>query len=172
MHFPAMLEKGAHILFGKEIRGAVRPVDDPQLPVAVNIRAQGLRCPGALLRQWLFHQMQYITGAQRPSGKSAKLPEGKGGLRPQVIRTLNASGHHQISARAAGYDFSDGQYLPRLGAHHLAKQNRLIVQGRVQGRTCENKIRGGIELQSRAVEGNLQAGGAFGVTQQTVTQAQ
>ena len=121
VHFPAVAEEGADVVFGEEVRRPMRAVEHADLPFAAlcpvlsvpalfirdqasALRDQRLGQPGQGGRVALgeIGQRQGVATAQRTAGMAAELAQGEGRARAQILRAVDAAGDQQIAARASG----------------------------------------------------------------------
>ena len=146
MHFPAVAEEGADIVFGEEVRRPVRAVEHADLPFAARCLAliilalRLIHCTSALRDQRLgqpgqggqvalgeIGQRQGVATAQRTSGMAAELAQGEGRARAQILRAVDATGDQQIAARAGG-DLAQTQGAASGDLMHLP-QGKLVSRG-------------------------------------------
>ncbi len=116
-------EEGGDVLFGEEVRRAVRPVENADLPGPVHLRNEARRHrqsgrPGTGI------EMENVSRQKGAAAMPAEFAEGEGRLRAQIVRHLKAARNGQIGARAAAGDAADFQQLSGIDRNRLPERDQ------------------------------------------------
>jgi hypothetical protein len=163
--------EGVDVLAEEELGGGVRSLGDGDPPVPRDGRALiGGHRPAD--RRGGFAVAQDVADAERAAAVTAELAEGEGGGAAQVLRHVEAAGDEDVAAQPALGGLADVQHAAGRDVHGLPVGHGYATDGDGCGGAGDaDRGRRG-EAQRRTVDGAFQAGGAFGVAEGAIAEAE
>ncbi len=182
---PIRLEKRSNILRGKEIRGTMRPVEDPDFPRARQLRLllgchssaiifehRGRLCLVCGLDGAGRSHIKHIAEAEGASAMAAEATEGESRFTAQIIRDIDPARHGEIGANSAADSFSDIEDAVGRNPERRVEFDGLAVYGGVHWRTRQHGPRRTVEAQLRSGRGNFETGGVFRIPEECVAETE
>ena len=156
MHFVARRKQRLDVLLKKEVRRAVRAVNNRQSPI---VRQHGdfVRLGGARrVERGRVGQTQNVASLQRADAMTPEAAQRERRARAQILRSVEAAAHRKIGAQPRPLHGAGRQNLTRSGGERRMVDDVHAVQRRFHARAAQREDAIGIEAQRRAPRRHLQ----------------
>ena len=171
---PRRREERRDVALGEEVGGAVRTVEDADLPLVGVLRCQRLwqPRPGLKTRAHVVVPAEHVAHAEHAPGVAAELPEDERGAAAEIRGHVQAAANGDVGARAGSGSGAEPELGARLHLDGPPPLDRHAIELRLHVGAAEGDDRVAEEAQARAGHRALETRGGVVVADQAIDETE